>query len=120
LIAGSGRAPGSRVIVVRCSSSWREVAANQAFAAGDPRRSAQRTHDLADTGGPLLAAVAENVAVIDHPAQFANGFELFIAGIEAEIGQAGLSEIQLRRPPSTGLGARKNILLGLVTARLGP
>ena len=28
-------------------------------------------------------AVAENIAVIDHPAQFANGVEVFIAGIAA-------------------------------------
>jgi hypothetical protein len=29
--------------------------------------------------------MAENIAVIDHTAQFANGVELFIAGIAAAI-----------------------------------
>lgn len=61
----------------------REVGAGEAFAAGDTDRAAQRLHDLATTGDPLLSGIADRVAVIDHAAQFDHGVELFIAGIEA-------------------------------------
>jgi TetR/AcrR family tetracycline transcriptional repressor len=90
-LLAAGMPTDEAILAVRSFSAYltgtvlREVGATRSYSTSEPDRAEQRVHQLAETGDPLLAGVADEVAVVDHAAQFDNGVELFIAGIESTL-----------------------------------
>lgn len=91
-LIAAGLPPAEAVIVVRTFTAFltgailRELGSTSSFAAIDPETSRARVAEIEASGDRVLAEAAREIAKIDHDAVFERGVDLFISGLEVQIG----------------------------------